>query len=71
MKDTIHLGLTYRVHPKPEKEEKEKVKAKVLVSQLTFSLIRYIDSNYVGNPEDKKSVIRHCFFIYGTHSILV
>lgn len=71
MKSIIHLGLTYGVHPKPEEEEKEKAKAKVPVSQSTFSLIRYTDSNYVSNPEDKKLVMRHCFFIYGAHSILV
>lgn len=64
LKDTMHLGLTYRAHPKPEKEEKKKAKTKIPVRQSMFGLIWHIDSNYLGDLEDKKSVMGHYFFIY-------
>ena len=57
----MHLGLTYEAHPKPKEEEKAK---KVLVIQLIFCLIRYPNSNDIGDPTDKKSVIGHGFFIH-------
>lgn len=52
LKDTIYLGLTYGAHPNPKEEEK--AKAKALVSQSIFDLIGYADSNYAGDPEDRK-----------------
>lgn len=30
-----------------------------------YGLIGYADSNFVGNPEDQKSVMGNCFFLNG------
>lgn len=61
LKSTMHLGLVYGAHPQSE----NKAKAKTPAGQLPFGLVGYADSNYAGDPEDRKSVIGHCFFIHG------
>lgn len=35
------------------------------VKDLLYGLIRYADSNYAGDPKDRKSVMGNCFFING------
>ena len=55
----MHLGLTYGAHLQSEKE------AITPPSSLPFGLIGYADSNYAGDPEDRKSVMGNCFFIHG------
>lgn len=59
LKGTMHLGLTYGVHPHSEKE------TKTSANPPPFGLIEYADSNYAGDPKDKKSVMGHCFFLHG------
>lgn len=58
LKDTMHLGLTYGAHSQSEKE------AKAPTSPPHFELIRYANSNYANDPEDRKLVMGHYFFIY-------
>lgn len=41
-----------------------KKKTKVPMALLPFELIKYTNSNYAGNLEDRKTVIKDCFFIY-------
>lgn len=59
LKGTMHLRFTYDALPPSEKE------TKALVVVALFRPVRYADSNYAGNPEDRKSVMGHCFFIHG------
>ena len=59
LKGTMHLGLTYGAHPQSEK------KAKAPASPPPFGLIGYANSNYAGDPEDRKLIMGHCFFIHG------
>lgn len=33
------------------------------IDPLLYNLIRYTDSNFINNPEDRTSVIAYCFFI--------
>lgn len=33
------------------------------INPAPYGLIEYVNSNYAGDPEDKKSVIGYCFFI--------
>lgn len=54
----MHLGLIYGALFPLEKK-------KAPVAPPPFRLVGYVNSNYVGNLEDKKSLIRHCFFIHG------
>ena len=63
LKDIMYLGLTYRAHLKCKEEEKARSKAPI--SQSIFSVIWYVDNNYVVNLKDRKLVIGHGFFIYG------
>lgn len=55
----MHLGLISNIYLYSEK------KIKKLANSPPFSLIKYPDSNYVGNSEDKNLVIRQYLFIYG------
>lgn len=50
LKRIIHLEIIY---------DTSKVK------NLSYELIRYIVSNYPGDPKDCKSIIKNCFFING------
>lgn len=53
----MHLSLIYSNHLKDKK------KFEVLITFFFFELMRYIDSSYTENLEDKKSKIRYCYFI--------
>ena len=59
LKGIMHLSLIYSGHLKDEKE----IKASIIL--FPFRLIRYRDSSYAGNPENKKSVMEYCYFING------
>ena len=59
LKDIIHLRLTYESHSKSKKEEKPKT----LARQSIFGLIRYINSNYIGDCKNKLLVMRYYIFI--------
>lgn len=61
LKGTMHLGLIYGAHSQSE----DKAKTKTLARQLPFGLVKYVDNNYAGNPEDRKLMMGHCFFING------
>lgn len=50
LKGTMHLGITYGASE---------------VKNLPYGLVGYVDSNYAGDPEDRKSVMGNCFFING------
>ena len=58
----IYLKLIYEVYP----QSKDKIKAKVPVDQLLFRLVKYVDNNYVSDSKNKKLVMEHYFFVYGT-----
>lgn len=58
LKSRIHLRLIYKIYPLSRKKTKASAKP------LSFVLVGYTDSNYAGNPKDKKSVMWYCFFIY-------
>ena len=60
LKGTMHLGLIYDGHLKDKRE------TKALIIPSPFGLIGYGDSSYAGDPENKKSVMRYCYFINGT-----
>lgn len=53
----MHLGLVYRSQLKDERE------TKAPIAPSPFKLIGYGDSSYAGDSEDRKSVIRYCYFI--------
>lgn len=49
----------------PDKETKILTsQAKALVSLAPFGLVGYTNSNYAGDPKNKKSVIRNYFFLH-------
>lgn len=50
LNDTMHLEITYGTSK---------------IDPKPYGLMEYDDSNYAGNPKDKKSVMRHCSFING------
>lgn len=50
LKVIMQLGIVYEVSD---------------VNSILYRLIGYANSNYAGDPEDKKSIIGHCFFING------
>lgn len=52
------LDLIYKTHLHSKKE------TKALDNLPPFGLIRYVDSNYVSDPKNKKLVMDHCFFFY-------
>lgn len=62
LKGILHLELTFGAHPKPEEKEKSKIKKPA--RQSTLDLIDYTNSNYTGDSDNKKLMIRHSFFIY-------
>ena len=51
----MHLQLVYGQCP-------DKSSPTLLVS---YGLIGYRDSNFAGDPEDRKSVMKYCFFLNG------
>ena len=57
LKDTMHSRLIYGGHLKDEGE------TKAPVTPSPFRLIRYGNSSYAGDPEDKNSVMGYCYFI--------
>ncbi len=59
LKGTMHLRLVYRSQLKDERE------TKAPIAPSPFKLIGYGNSSYAGDPEDRKSVIRYCYFING------
>ena len=59
LKGTIHLGLIYGGHLKNEE------KTKASITPFLFGLIKYGNSSYAGDSEDRKSVIGYCCFING------
>lgn len=64
LKRMMYLRLIYSIYP----ELKNKTKAKCLAGQILFRLVVYADSNYAGDLEYRKLVIRPYFFI---HSVIV
>ena len=52
---TIHLDLVYG----------QRLDRSSLILSPPYDLIGYGDSNFVEDPEDKKSVIGYCFFLNG------
>lgn len=58
----MHLEPTYKTLAKYNEEKKLKIKASV--NQSVFGLIGYIYNNFTSNPEDKKFVVKYCFFIH-------
>lgn len=56
----MYLELVYKVHLLFN----NKAKAKTIANQLLFGLVRYINSNYANNLENKKLIIRYYFLIY-------
>lgn len=63
LKGSARLGLTYDRRTIGQVYEGLKTSA-------PFGLIGYADSNFAGNPEDRKSVMGYCFFIGGKPSPL-
>lgn len=66
----MHLGLIYglreNAQSQPDKETKTLTRqAKVPVSLPPFGLVKYVDSNYTDDLEDRKSVMENCFFLHG------
>lgn len=57
LKGIMYLNLIYNSYFKDEKE------IKALITLFLFRLIRYRDSSYTRDLEDKKSIIRYCYFI--------
>ncbi len=57
LKGTMHLGLIYGA------KAKDKGETKAPIAPSLFGLIGYGDSSYAGDPEDRKSVMRYCYFI--------
>lgn len=55
LKDTIHLKLVYRQRPDRSS----------LILPAPYGLIRYGNSNFAEDPEDRKSVMGYCFFLNG------
>lgn len=55
LKRTMHLELVYGQYPDGSSP----------ISSAPYGLIGYGDSNFAGDPEDRKSVIRYCFFLNG------
>ena len=50
LKGTMHLGIIYGTSSSTD-------------SSQPYGFVGYADSNYAGDPEVRKSVIEHCFFI--------
>ena len=55
LKSTIHLELAYGHRPDGSSQ----------IILTPYGLIGYSDSNFVGDPEDRKSVMGYCFFLNG------
>lgn len=55
LKGTMHIGLVYG----------SLFQSKVPAAPSPFGLIGYGDSSYVGDPEDRKSVMGYCYFLNG------
>lgn len=53
----MYLSLIYGSYLKDKKE----TKASIIHS--FFRLIRYKNSNYIKDPENKKSIMGYCYFI--------
>ena len=53
----MHLDLIYDGHLKDERE------IKAIITLFLFALIRFRDSSYAGNLEDRKSVMGYYYFI--------
>lgn len=59
LKSTMYLELVYRSQLKDEGE------TKAPIAPSPFRLIRYGDSSYTRDPQDKKLVMGYCYFING------
>lgn len=55
LKRMMHLELVYGRRPDGSSP----------ISPAPYGLIGYGDSNFAGNPEDRKSVMGYCFFLNG------
>ena len=55
----MHIGLVYDQKAINDLSKEE------LNSPPPFILIAYANSNFAGDPEVRKSVIRYCFFMAG------
>lgn len=65
----MHLSLIYKsredAQSQPDKETKVSTsQAKVSVSSSPFGLVKYADRNYIGDLEDRKSVMENRFFLH-------
>lgn len=51
--------------PQSRTKARSEKEAKASAGPPPFGLIGYADSNYAGDPEDRKSLMGNCFFIHG------
>ena len=59
LKGTMHLGLMYGDTLKSDGQ------TNAPVAPPPYGLVGYADSNYAGDPEDRKSVMGNCFYVNG------
>lgn len=61
LKGTMHLGHIYG----SPLQSTEQTKAPIPTGTKPYGLIGYAESNYAGDPEDRKSVMGYCFYLNG------
>lgn len=59
LKGIIYLRLVYKAQPK------DKGETKTSIAPFSFGLVRYGDSSYVRDSENRKLVIEYCYFFNG------
>lgn len=57
LRGIIYLRLVYGAQSKHEG------KIKALIAVFLYALVRYGDSSYIRDPEDRKLVMKYCYFI--------
>lgn len=58
LKGTMNLGITYG-----------RDAAGHIETYKPYGLVGYADSNYAGNPKDRKSVLGYCFYLNGSSNL--
>lgn len=58
LKGTMNLGITYG-----------RDAAGHIETYKAYGLVGYADSNYAGNPKDRKSVLGYCFYLNGSSNL--